>query len=485
MRFGFLLMALVAALPVSADRLVRIHDASPGTYQALVSDGLDIAASNAREGWVDVYLPERELDRAALYSSRYEVLPEEWGMLLGETRGNAGYYYSWEESNAFWATLAETHSDLVDTPVSVGTTVQGRPINMIRMTSDAGPAYKPAILFTALVHAREPIGTSVQIDFATWLATNYNSDTMATWILDNTEVYFIPVVNIDSYILNCNPMGGNIRKNQAPPDGVDLNRNFPYQWGYDDQGSSPDPYDDTYRGPSAGSEPETQAVMGVIDSLDPIAGLHYHSYGGYLLRPYGYNNSNTADEATYAAWSAAMTQYNGYATGQCGDVLGYNANGDAVDWSYWNGAGHPRMMALTPECDDAGFWGSQSDTTAIATICAECRYMNKWICMTAPGFVGIEEQEGAEVPGAISVGQVWPNPASVQASVTVTMPSAGEASIRVLDISGRTVASVPQASLREGANLVEIPLEDLPSGVYILSVSGSGLDAGSRFTVIR
>ena len=50
-----------------------------------------------------------------------------------------------------------------------------------------------------------------------------------------------------------------------------------------------------------------------------------------------------------------MTEYNGYACGQCGDVLGYNANGDAVDWTYWNGGGHPRCMAMTVECDEDGF----------------------------------------------------------------------------------------------------------------------------------
>lgn len=225
--------------------------------------------------------------------------------------------------------------------------------------------------------------------------------------------------------------------------------------------------------------------MNLIDSIDPVGGIHYHSYGGYLLRPFGYNSSSTPDEATYAAWSAAMTEFNGYASGQCGDVLGYNANGDAVDWTYWNGGGHPTCMAMTVECDEGGFWGNQSNPSGLAALEEECRYMNIWICMMAPGSTGIEEQGGAEVPGAISVGRVWPNPASVQASVTVTMPSAGEASMRVLDISGRTVASMPQASLREGANLVDIPLEGLPSGVYIVSVSGAGLEAGSRFTVIR
>lgn len=478
------MLALAIVLPASAERLVRLYDAVPSTVQLLLADHVEIAAVNLREGWVDICLPDRDTDRASLYSSRSEVLPLEWGMLLDENRGNAGYYYSWEENNAFWATFAAAHSDLVDTPVSIGTTVQGRPINMVLMTSNAG-GYKPALLFTALVHAREPIGTSVLIDFANWLATSYGSDTMATWILDHTRVYFVPIVNIDSYILNCNPAGGMIRKNQSPPDGVDLNRNFAYMWGYDDYGSSPDPYDDTYRGPSAASEPETQAIQNFINSIQPIAGMHYHSYGGYLLRPFGYNNSNTPDEATYASWSSAMTQYNGYAHGQCGDVLGYNANGDGVDWSY-AGTGHPKMMAFTPEVDDNGFWGGQNDTTLIANLCAECRYMNKWLCFNAPQFVGVEEESGSVVPGAFAIGPVTPNPVNSQASFTITLPSAQGVELAVYDISGRMVSRMGTTGLRIGDNTVTFLVpDDLPSGVYSVRASCGGLSNRMLFTLLR
>ncbi len=485
MRFGSLLLILAAAVPASAERLVRIFDVSPGTLDVLAADGMDIAAANAREGWIDVCLPDRETGRAALYSGRYDVLPVEWGMLTDENRGNAGAYYSWEENNAFWATLSAEHSDLVDTPVSIGTSVQGRDIMMIRMSSATGPSYKPAMFFTALTHAREPGGNACLIDFADWLATNYDSDTMATWILDNTQVYFVPIVNPDSYILNCNPMGGSTRKNQSSPDGVDLNRNYPYQWGYDDEGSSPDPYDETYRGPSAGSEPETQTVMNLIDSIDPVGGIHYHTYGGYLLRPFGYNNSNTADEATYAAWSAAMTEYNGYASGQCGDVLGYNANGDAVDWTYWNGGGHPRCMAMTVECGESGFWANQNNPSGLAAMEEECRYMNIWLCMVAPGFVGIGDASGTVPPVAVSAGPVTPNPASVQASMTVSMPHEGVVTVRVLDLAGRIVFEQPSVSVREGDNMVSVPVDGLPTGVYSLRVTCAGGEAGGRFTVVR
>jgi len=484
---ALLAVALVLAGTATAGRIVRLYDpATAVLVQELGADGMDIATASAREGWVDVVMDDRELDRASLSSRRFEVMPEEWSSLTDANRGNAGFYYSYEENNAFWATLAAQHADLVDTPVSIGTTVQGRAINMVLLTSNAGPAYKPAFIFTALTHAREPGGNSVLIDWANWLTTNYGSDTQATWILDNTRIYLVPIVNIDTYIANCNPAGGMLRKNQTPPDGVDLNRNFTYQWGYDDSGSSPDPYDDTYRGSSAGSEPETQAVMNFINTIDPIAGFHYHAYGGYLIHPWNYNNSATPDEATYDSWSGAMCAFSGYAAGRCGEVLGYNSNGDADDWGYYSGSGHPKIMIFTPEVDDNGFWGGQSDSTVIVAICSQCRPMNRWLCMNAPSFVGISEQEGAPVPGQLTVGAVTPNPVSGSAAVLVGIDSPAGARLTVFDISGRSVAEVSTANLRAGDNFVQFTMpSDAPSGVYVLRASAGGATGESRFTVLR
>jgi hypothetical protein len=479
--------ALVAllAVPASAERLVRIHDADQSTILSIIDDGLEIASSSARDNWVDVYFPDREIDRAAMYSSRIEILPREWGMLLEGNRGNAGYYYSWEENNAFWATLAVQHSDLVDTPVSIGTSYQGRTISQVLITSNAS-GYKPALIFTALTHAREPGGNSALIDFANWLTTNYGSDTMATWILDHTRIYMVPIVNPDTYILNCNPYGGMLRKNQRPPDGVDLNRNYPYQWGYDDSGSSPDPYSETYRGASAGSEPETQAVMNFINAIDPIAGFHMHTYGEYLIHPWNYNNSPTPDEATFDSWSSAMTQYNGYDCGRCGEVLGYNSNGDADDWGYWSGGGHPKCMIFTPEVSPAGFWGGQTDTTLIASDCAKVRYMCIWLCMNAPGSVGVEGESGATIPGPFSLGSISPNPVVTQASLGLVLPRAGVVEISVFDLLGRRVADLESGALQAGQNTVQLAIPDaLPSGVYSLRASYEGATGQRLFTILR
>ena len=73
----------------------------------------------------------------------------------------------------------------------------------------------------------------------------------------------------------------NLREQNGTPgiqagDGVDPNRNFASRWGYDNEGSSPDKADETYRGPSAASEPETRFMQGLIDKIKPKFQSNFH-----------------------------------------------------------------------------------------------------------------------------------------------------------------------------------------------------------------
>jgi hypothetical protein len=491
---NLLLMAVMVLLAVSAnaERLVRIHSVTTDSVEQLVLEGYDVTASNVREGWVDIMVPDRFVSDLTVRYPEAELLPTEWSGLLPENSRAAGYYYDLNECRAFWCNLAATYPDLVDTPVTIGQSFQGQDIYMIHMTSPVGnPDYKPAITVNSLIHAREPGGLSVVIDYGMWLTSNYDGgDTRAAWILDHTNLYFVPIANPDGYAYNL-PGGGNHRKNMnfsvpVSSDGIDLNRNWSYMWGYDSYGSSPDPYDDTYRGSAAFSEDETQVLSSFITSVDPIAAINYHTYGGYLIFPWNYNNSATPHQSTFQSWAAAMTAYNGYSYGRCGQVLGYNSNGDQADWMY-GGNSMQAILGFTPEVDDNGFWGGQSDTTLIANFCAECRYMNIWLCMTAPGFVGIGDQTGASIEPAFSVGPMTPNPVFSSASFTVTVPAAAGLDIGIFDLTGRLVSAVPAAELAAGANRLTWNVPDgVPAGIYTLrAVNGSGYMAMERFTVLR
>lgn len=481
-------LLLTMAVSASADRLVRIGGIDSETPLQLLADGYDVTAGNIRQGWVDVYVEdESAASILTRYGSDVRVLPREWGELLPENSRNAGYYYSPEENWSFWCNLAVSYPDLVDTPVTVGQSYENRDIYVITMTSSSGPADKPDLYFSSLIHAREPGGNSVVIDFAQWLADEYGSDTMATFILDNGVVHFMPIANPDGYEYNM-PNGGDQRKNMnwTEADGIDLNRNWPYKWGYDDVGSSGDPGAQTYRGTAPASEPETQVQMDYIDDIAPIIAMNYHTYGGYLLYPWGYNNTPTPDQTTFESWAAQMTQYNEYNYGRPGQIL-YVVNGEQNDYCYSDTAGSPSVMAMTPEVDDYNFWGSQNDSTKIAEFCADCRYMNKMFCMFALDMVGIEGAESYTIEPSLFLGSVHPNPVPAGAlQFGVTAPAGEPVSLQLYDMAGRRAADLGSV---EGsgnpASVFRAVPDHLPSGVYMLVAEGAGQVRQQRVTLLR
>lgn len=480
-------MTTALVFTASADRLVRLNDMTPGQAVQLIEEGYDVANVDLRGGFIDIMLPDDRVEEAALLSVDYQLLPREWGELLPENSRGAGYYYDIEENWAFWCGLAADHGDLVDTPVTIGQSYQNRDIYAIEMTSSIG-GYKPAIIFSSLIHAREPGGNSVLIDFANWLVDNYDGgDTRAAYILDNATLYFIPVANPDGYQYNL-PNGGMHRKNMnfTLGNGIDLNRNWGYMWGYDDYGSSGNPNSETYRGTAAFSEPETQVQRDFVIEKQPIAAMSYHTYGGYLLYPWGYDDLYTPDDALFDSWAIQMTADNNYTYGTAWEVL-YNTNGDQLDWSY-SGTDVPKIYCMTPEVDDNGFWGSQNDTTEIVRICDECRPMNILFCMFALNYVGIEEQGGGiGIEPLLSLNSIAPNPVVQSAVFSVSSPPSSEVELTVYDTSGRAVHRIASANPAGGElSLSWTVPEVMPAGVYtVTATDGSGsLDTG-RFTVIR
>lgn len=488
MRYALLLLVTAALMvPVSAERLVRLNDMTRGQVIQLIEEGYDVTNVDIRGGYVDLMLPDDQVGTASLLSADYQVLPREWGELLQENSRGAGYYYDPEENWEFWCSLAADHGDLVDTPVTIGQSYQSRDIYAIEMTSSLG-GYKPVIIFSSLIHAREPGGNSVLIDFANWLVDNYDGgDTRAAYILDNATLYFIPIANPDGYEYNM-PNGGYHRKNMnySQGDGVDLNRNWGYMWGYDDVGSSPNPYDETYRGTAPFSEPETSVQSDFVIEKEPIAAMSYHTYGGDLLYPWGYADILTPDNDLFVSWAVQMTAENNYTYGTPWQVM-YNSNGDQLDWSY-SGTDVPKVYCMTPEVGDNGFWGSQNDTTEIERICDECRPMNIMFCMFALNYVGIGEQSGGiGIEPLLSINSITPNPVSLSARFSITSPQAAQLEITIYDTSGRVVQSISASNPEGGTlNCSWVVPENVPAGVYTAAVTdGTGnLDTG-RFTVIR
>jgi hypothetical protein len=250
---------------------------------------------------------------------------------------------------------------------STNPTFEGRLMYWTKISDNpAVDENEPEMLYTAAHHAREPAGVSQLIMYMYYLCENYSSNPEIQYIVNNTELYFVPLVNPDGYYYNesSSPSGGGMwRKNRhahaSGQHGVDLNRNYSTNWGYDNLGSSPNDYDDTYRGASPASEAEVQNIQTLCAQHQFRIALNYHTFSNLLIYPWGYAPSTyTPDSATYFRWGNLLTSVNNYSFGTSDQTVHYQVNGSSDDWMYGDQMTKPKIMAFTPEAGDQndGFW---------------------------------------------------------------------------------------------------------------------------------
>ncbi len=297
------------------------------------------------------------------------------------TYGSMGGYLTYEQLMAVLDDMAAQYPNLITakTPISNILTHEGRPIHWLRISDNPNQEEgEPEALYTALHHAREPNSMAQMVFFMWYLLENYETDPEVKYLVDNTALYFIPCVNPDGYVYNesIDPNGGGLwRKNRRAENGnvfgVDLNRNYDFNWGFDDIGSSTDPMNDTYRGPSPASEPETQAVRFLCNSHQFQIAMNYHTFGNLLIHPWGYSDQPTSEDATFKGFGKMMTEENNFLVGTGTETVGYTVNGDSDDWMYGETDSKPKIFSMTPEVggNNVGFWPAQSDIDQLNKSC--------------------------------------------------------------------------------------------------------------------
>ncbi|MEQ6901901.1 M14 family zinc carboxypeptidase [Nocardioides sp. YIM 152588] len=254
--------------------------------------------------------------------------------------------------------------------VKLGTTEQGRDLLALKVTQGArgiADGRRPAVIYSATQHAREWIAPEIDRRLMVHYLNGWlKNDQSIKRLLRSTELWFFPVMNPDGYQYTFTEghrlWRKNLRDNDGDgqvtgADGVDPNRNYPEHWGYDEEGSSSIPSSQTYRGPSAASEPETQAMMKLLDLSKAEFQVNYHSNGEWLLYPEGWQiGSPTMDDPIYYALSGNLDTpaIEGYHPGLSSDVL-YSTNGEENDYGHAEAGALTWTPELSPGCPTCGF----------------------------------------------------------------------------------------------------------------------------------
>lgn len=388
------LLCILAIAPISLAQekyqKVKIYVSSPEEFKFLSDNGIPLTEFGKRsKEFVETILQESEVLKINNLGIETELLVEnmqsfyEQRALNSKNTNNAtcaspysvpqnyhggsmAGFLNHDEILTELDEMRQLYPNLISAKTQINnfTTENGNQIYYVRISNTPNvDSDKPEALYTALHHAREPQSSEQLIFYMWYLLENYGSDANIKNLVDHTEMYFIPILNPDGFKYNqlTNPNGfGMWRKNRkilTNAIGVDINRNYGFHWG--GEGASNDPNSDTYRGESAFSETETQAIKWFTEQHEFVVALNAHTFSGLFLYPYGYEeNLQTPDQFVFENLGDHFMKDNGY-TSQLSSEL-YVTSGGSDDWMYGDTSTKPKIFAFTPELG-SDFWPPQSE----------------------------------------------------------------------------------------------------------------------------
>ena len=462
---------------------IRVFHADPSTLQSLNNLGipLDHVRKN-KDGSLDLVVKMEESQALLEIGIPFDVLQYdlteyfitrsipgmERDFPLGSMLGN----YTLLQAEAQMDTLRNMYPGFVSQKDSIGASIEGRTIWAFKVSDNPGiDEDEPEVLYTGLTHAREPLSMMNLFFFVRWLCENYSSDVTAGFLVDHREMWFVPIINPDGYAYNetIAPNGGGMhRKNRRPnPDdsncnegtdqGVDLNRNYGYHWGPNYSGSSGNPCSGIYRGTSAFSEPETEAISDFILSRQFKNALHYHSYSNVLIHSWGDGTlPDEPDLSTLREIGAEMTRANGYAVGTGMETIGYGVNGDAVDWTY----GSAGLLSYTPEVGSHAdnFWPSED---RVVPLCQDQVHSNKVFALVAGSdyivFDRLLDNQFPELEDTVAISLVIQNRGLTDSDGSVSIIINPLNDVSLVNNESVTIQSLPSRTMDTTTILLSVP----------------------------
>jgi hypothetical protein len=336
--------------------------------------------------------------------------------------------------------------------VTLGNSLRGVPIQGIKLTKGARnvpDGARPSVLYIGAQHAREWITPEMNRRLMHHFVDGYGKDPAITRLLDTTEVWIVPVANVDGYDFTFTDGNRLWRKNLrdnngdgqiTSGDGVDLNRNFAEKWGYDNEGSADDPADETYRGTGPNSEPETQALNRLFQKVGFEYLVNYHSAAELLLYGIGWQVDTISpdDQISVAmAGDDAHPAVPGYDPDISAEL--YTTNGDTDT--------HAQVRYGT-----IGFTPEMTTCETASAIDPDDRW-NPADCQSGFNFPDdeklIEQEFEKNIPFAMSVAESAKDPANPVSAVGRTAPDLQADPFDASYGSTQTVSVVAERALKD------------------------------------
>jgi len=381
--FFALSLLVLAPGPASASSMgrnwmVRAYFDKPLDGRDLAGMGLDIT-SFMPGSHLDAVVNFDELDAIIKLGYEVKIVVEDMDALI-RAENTKGYYHTYSQMQSELEAIVAANPDIAQL-YDIGDTWQktvpvshaeyaDRDIWALKISDNVEVNEDEAeILYVGAHHARERISVEVPMAFIYYLIENYGSDPWADYLVDQRELWFVPMLNPDgnAWVAAGHDWRKNRRNNGDGTHGVDLNRNYDgCQCGDPDGewcGIGADSYtwSDVYCGTAPFSEPETQALRdfcentnGVTDIDGIVAAISYHSYSELVLWAWGFGYYPAPDSATLSRigthMAGTITKESGTGTyTPIQSVLLYPTTGDFDDWMYGEQVTKPKIFSYTIE----------------------------------------------------------------------------------------------------------------------------------------
>ena len=227
---------------------------------------------------------------------------------------------------------------------------------------------KSGIFFSGMHHGREPVSMMMNIYLILHILSLPKF--YLHLFLSSTNLYFLPIINIDAYKYNCEKYSKTkitrhmfTRKNRHRFNntlcsneslGVDLNRNYPYMT--DKSKRKIDPCREEFMGEYPFSEPEIMNLKIFLDTHPDIKiAFNYHTWGNLYITPFNYLDKNSSENLLKNNFSIFYEMYKefekeanlpkGYAFGNAVQTINYKTIGDATDWFLMD----KKILSFSPE----------------------------------------------------------------------------------------------------------------------------------------
>ncbi len=379
MRITLLLLVIAAFSPAIAETwsLMRFTPVCDGDIQRFSALGFDpvMVYADASCDFVASDTERMLLLRSGLQASC--LVPDMTALYSSQYREpiTMGGFQTWTEVQSWMDSLHAANPGITSSPTSIGNTYEGRPQLVMKLSSNnsfsADDPSMPNAWYDGLIHSREGASLRNIQYWMMWLCSNHGRNGFcgyqADWILENREIWCLPVNNIDGWVYNQtqSPGGGGMhRKNRnlsAGGSGIDLNRNWSVGWG--GAGSSGDPSSETYRGTGPLSEPEAANIDAFWQAHPPAQMHSTHAYANALIYPWGWTDDPTTHAAQYTTQGEIMVTW-GTGEDHYPSTQFYYASGNTRDHSY----GLYGAMSWNHEtgASFAGFWPSADEVIRLS-----------------------------------------------------------------------------------------------------------------------